>query len=94
MSGPLAFRRIIFPQAVKILLPATANQTIGMLKYTSLVSVLALPELLYSAQLIYAQNFQTIPLLIVAALWYLALTSVLSVGQGFVERRYGRGVQR
>jgi polar amino acid transport system permease protein len=94
MSGPLAFRRIILPQAVKILLPPTANQTIGMLKYTSLVSVLALPELLYSAQLIYAQNFQTIPLLIVVALWYLLVTTVLTFLQMLLERRYGRGDAR
>ena len=51
-------------------------------------------ELMTSVQRIYSVNFQTIPLLIVAAIWYLALTSVLSIGQGFVERRYGRGVHR
>jgi polar amino acid transport system permease protein len=91
MTGSLTFRRIVFPQAVKILLPPTANQTIGMLKYTSLVSVLALPELLYSAQLIYSQNFQTIPLLIVVALWYLIVTTVLTFFQYLLEKRYGRG---
>jgi polar amino acid transport system permease protein len=63
-----------------------------MLKYTSLVSVIALPELLYSAQLIYQQNFQTIPLLMVASIWYLVVTSILSVIQGYVERHYGRGL--
>jgi polar amino acid transport system permease protein len=63
-----------------------------MLKTTSLVVVIGYFELLTSVQRIYSVNFQTIPLLIVAALWYLALTSVLSIGQGFVERRYGRGV--
>jgi len=94
MTGSMTFRRIVFPQAVKILLPPTANQTIGMLKYTSLVSVLALPELLYSAQLIYSQNFQTIPLLIVVALWYLIVTTVLTFFQYLLEKRYGRGDAR
>jgi polar amino acid transport system permease protein len=63
-----------------------------MLKTTSLVVVIGYFELLTSAQRIYSTNFQTIPLLIVAALWYLALTSILSVGQFYVERYYGRGV--
>ncbi|WP_448624991.1 amino acid ABC transporter permease [Geodermatophilus sp. URMC 64] len=94
MTGMLTFRRVVFPQAVKILLPPTANQTIGMLKYTSLVSVLALPELLYSAQLIYSQNFQTIPLLIVVALWYLVVTTVLTYVQYLLEKKYGRGDTR
>lgn len=94
MTGMLTFRRVVFPQAIKILLPPTANQTIGMLKYTSLVSVLALPELLYSAQLIYSQNFQTIPLLIVVALWYLVVTTVLTYFQFLLEKKYGRGDTR
>ena len=65
---------------------------ISMLKTTSLVVVIGYFELLTSVQRIYSTNFQTIPLLIVAALWYLALTSILSVGQYYVERYYGRGV--
>jgi polar amino acid transport system permease protein len=65
-----------------------------MLKTTSLVAVLAFPELLYSAQLIYAVNYQTIPLLITASLWYLIVTSVLSVGQHYLERHYGRGTRQ
>jgi polar amino acid transport system permease protein len=91
MSGWLAFRRIILPQALRVIVPPTGNQVIGMLKYSSLVSVIALPELLYSAQLIYSQNFETIPLLIVVSIWYLVCTSVLSVIQHYVERYYGRG---
>jgi polar amino acid transport system permease protein len=65
-----------------------------MLKLTSLVSVIAYTELLYSAQLIYSRTYQTIPLLIVVSLWYLAITSVLSVGQYYLERRFGRGSAR
>lgn len=84
-------RTITLPQAMRFILPPTGNETISMLKGTSLVSVLSIAELLYSAQIIYARNYQTIPLLIVASLWYLALTSVMSVGQFFIERHFGRG---
>lgn len=94
MQNGMLFRRIILPQALRIIVPPTGNQVIGMLKATSLVSVIALPELLYSAQLIYSANFQTIPLLVVACIWYLIVTSVLSVGQIFVERYYGKGNDR
>ncbi|MBT2532926.1 amino acid ABC transporter permease [Arthrobacter sp. ISL-48] len=83
--------RIVLPQAMKIIIPPTGNQTISMLKTTSLVSVLAFPELLYSAQLVYSANFKTIPLLIAASLWYLLVTSVLSLGQFYIERHYNRG---
>jgi polar amino acid transport system permease protein len=91
LSRTQALRRIVLPQAMRVIIPPTGNETISMLKTTSLVVVIGYFELLTSAQRIYSVNFQTIPLLIVAAAWYLALTSVLSVGQGFVERRYGRG---
>lgn len=94
MTKRLTFRRIVLPQAMRIIMPPTGNQTIGMLKGTSLVSVISLPELLYSVQEVYARNFETIPLLVVASLWYLIVTSVLSVGQHFVERRFRRGQER
>ena len=87
-------KKIILPQALRVIIPPTGNQVIGMLKVTSLVSVIALPELLYSAQLIYAQNFQTIPLLIVASIWYIVLTTILTIVQHFVERRFSRGRRR
>jgi polar amino acid transport system permease protein len=86
-----AFVRIVMPQAMRVIVPATGNQVIGMLKTTSLVSVIGLAELLYSVQIIYAANFQPIPLLLVACLWYLAATTVLSLGQRQLERRLGRG---
>jgi polar amino acid transport system permease protein len=94
MSRMQTLRRVVLPQAMRVIVPPTGNETISMLKTTSLVVVIGYFELMTSVQRIYSVNFQTIPLLIVAALWYLALTSVLSVGQGFVERRYGRGVHR
>ena len=88
------FRVVLLPQAMKAIVPPTGNQLIGMLKYTSIASVVALSELMHSVELIYDRNFETIPLLIVAALWYLVLVSLLSVGQHFVERHYGRGLRR
>jgi polar amino acid transport system permease protein len=94
MSRGQTLRRVVLPQAMRVIVPPTGNETISMLKTTSLVVVIGYFELMTSVQRIYSANFQTIPLLIVAALWYLALTSILSVGQGFVERRYGRGVHR
>ncbi len=94
MSRTQTLRRIVLPQAMRVIVPPTGNETISMLKTTSLVVVIGYFELMTSVQRIYSVNFQTIPLLIVAAIWYLALTSVLSIGQGFVERRYGRGVHR
>jgi polar amino acid transport system permease protein len=93
MSPDLVLRRIVLPQAMRLIIPPTANEIVNMLKSTSLVSVLAVADLMYSVQQIYASNFQTIPLLIVASIWYLALTSVLSVGQHFLEKRYSQGVQ-
>ena len=85
------FRVVVLPQAMKAIVPPTGNQVIGMLKYTSIASVVALHELMHSVESIYSRTFETIPLLIVAALWYLILVSILSVVQHFIERRYARG---
>jgi polar amino acid transport system permease protein len=87
-------RRIVLPQAMRVIIPPTGNETISMLKTTSLVSVIAVAELTYAVQAIYAVNFKTIPLLITASIWYLVCTSVLYVGQYYLERRYGRGAAR
>lgn len=80
-------RRIVLPQALRVIVPPTGNQVISMLKATSLVSVLALGDLLYSAQAIYSRTFETVPLLIVASLWYLIVVTLLSSGQYFIEQR-------
>ncbi len=88
MRPATIFVRIVFPQAMQVIIPPVGNEVISMVKNTSLVSVIALSELLYTAQLIYARTYETIPLLIVASLWYLAIVSILSVGQHFLERRY------
>ena len=88
-------RRIVLPQAMRVILPPTGNETISMLKNSSLVFALgSVFDLLFEAQQIYYANYKTIPLLIVASIWYLALTSVAYVGQYFIERRFGRGFSR
>jgi polar amino acid transport system permease protein len=96
MTRLLTMRRIVLPQAMRVIVPPTGNETISMLKTTSLVSVIALspPELLYAAQLIYSVNYRTIQLLIVASLWYLIMTTVLTMGQYYLERYFGRGATR
>jgi polar amino acid transport system permease protein len=94
MSRLLTMRRVILPQAMRVIIPPTGNETISMLKTTSLVSVIAVTELLYSVQLIYSVNYRTIPLLLVACIWYLMVTTVCSIGQYYIERHFGRGASR
>ena len=94
MTRLQTMRRIVLPQAMRVIIPPTGNETISMLKTSSLVSTIALADLLYSVQLIYSVNFKTIPLLIVAALWYLFFTTLLSIGQYYIERYYARGAAR
>jgi polar amino acid transport system permease protein len=94
MSGAMKMRKVIIPQAMPSIIPATGNQVIGMFKGTSLVSVLGVAELLQSAQLIYARTYETIPLLIVASLWYLVMTLLLSYPQSKLEQRYSRATSR
>ncbi|MEU9856284.1 amino acid ABC transporter permease [Streptomyces sp. NPDC047974] len=87
-------RRIVIPQAMRSIVPTAGNMLIGTLKGTSIVSVLAVHDLLYSVQLVYNQTYQVIPLLMVATLWYVAVTTVLGAGQFYVERHYARGSAR
>lgn len=94
MRSPAIMRRIVLPQAMRVIVPPTGNQVISMLKSTALVSVTSTAELLFTVQQVYNQNFQTIPLLIVASLWYLIITSILSVGQYYLERRFARGSRK
>ena len=94
MSRLQTMRRVVLPQAMRVIVPPTGNETISMLKTSSLVSVIAFTELLYASQLIYSQNYKQIPLLIVASAWYLFLTSILSFGQYYLERHYARGAMR
>jgi polar amino acid transport system permease protein len=92
MAPGQIFRKVVLSQAVRIIVPSLGNQVIGMLKYTSLASFVTLQELLYSAQTIYSRTLQVIPLLIVAAIWYFVLTSILTVLQSLLERRLGRSL--
>jgi polar amino acid transport system permease protein len=94
MTRLQTMRRIVLPQAMRVIIPPTGNETISMLKMSSLVSVIAFTELLYAVQLIYAANYRVIPLLIVASIWYLVVTTLLSIGQYYVERHFGRGSSR
>ncbi|HXP74962.1 MAG TPA: amino acid ABC transporter permease [Stellaceae bacterium] len=90
MTRAQTMRKVILPQALRVIIPPTGNQIIGMLKYTSLASVISVTELLSSAELIYTRTYETIPLLIVASLWYLLLTTLLTAGQRILERWVGR----
>ncbi|MEU8080975.1 amino acid ABC transporter permease [Catellatospora citrea] len=93
MKPAMTMRRIILPQAMRVIAPPMGNEVITMLKSTALVSVIAGRDLMTAVQTVYAQNYKVIPLLAVAAIWYLAMVSVLSLAQYFVERRFGRGHQ-
>jgi polar amino acid transport system permease protein len=94
MTRMQTLRRIVLPQAMRVIIPPTGNETISMLKTSSLVSVISYTELLYAAQKIYSQSFQQIPLLVVTVIWYLFFTTVLSIGQYYIERYFGRGTSR
>ena len=94
MTRLQTMRRIVLPQAMRVIIPPTGNETISMLKTTSLVAFIALSDLFYTVTLIYSTNYKTIPLLLVASIWYLVFTSVLTVGQHYIERYFGRGITR
>jgi len=88
-------RRIVLPQAMRVIIPPTGNETISMLKNTSLVLVLgSVLDLLFESSQIYQANYKTIQLLIVASFWYLMMTSIAYIGQYFIERRFRRGFSR
>lgn len=91
MSGLQNFWKIVLPQAIRIILPPTGNTFIGLLKYSSLASVIGYTDLAGTAAQIYSVNLKTIELLLVISFWYFVATSVFSIGQYFLERRYGRG---
>jgi polar amino acid transport system permease protein len=95
MPWALTMRRVILPQAMRVIIPPTGNELISMLKTTSLVIAVPLSIDLYNVQNnISGVVFRPVPLLLVAATWYLAITSVLMVGQYFLEKRFARGSSR
>ncbi|CAM1650246.1 ABC transporter-like [Bartonella apis] len=86
--------RIVLPQAMRTILPTGFNEIIGLAKGTSMVYVLALPELFYTVQVIYRRNLEVIPLLMVATVWYLVIMTVLSIVQYYIESIYAKGAVR
>jgi polar amino acid transport system permease protein len=96
MSWGLAMRRTVLPQAMRVIIPPTGNEVISMLKTTSLVTAVPFTLDLFgiTAREIAARTFEPVPLLMVAAFWYLVVTSILMVGQFYLERYYSRGVTR
>ena len=94
MSRGMVLRRILLPQAMRMIIPPTGNEMISTLKGSSIVIVIAYSELMTSVQTIYSQTFETIPLLIVASIWYLVLTTVLGLGQRYIEKYFSRGYTR
>ena len=94
MTHGQTLRRIVLPQAMRVIIPPTGNEFISMLKNTSLVVVIGQNELLGRTQAIYSQSGEVFELLVMASLWYLALTSVSYVGQYYLERRFARGSLR
>jgi polar amino acid transport system ATP-binding protein/polar amino acid transport system permease protein len=86
--------RIVLPQAMRTILPTGFNEIIGLAKGTSMVYVLALPELFYTVQVIYRRNLEVVPLLMVATVWYLIIMTVLSVAQYYIERHFSKGALR
>ncbi|MEU0989301.1 amino acid ABC transporter permease [Streptomyces sp. NPDC005953] len=91
MSNRKILTRVILPQAMRVIIPPFGNQFISMLKTTSLVSVIAGSDLMTVSQHLYLANFEVIALLMVASIWYLVLTTVASIAQHFIERRYNPG---
>jgi polar amino acid transport system permease protein len=91
MTRMRALRRIVFPQAMRVVIPPLGNEFIGMVKLTSLASVIQFAEILHNAQNIYYANSRVIELLIVAGIWYLVVVSVLTPAQMLLERRFSRG---
>lgn len=96
MSWGLTMRRTVLPQAMRVIIPPTGNELISMLKTTSLVTAVPYSYDLYSiaSREIAARIFEPVPLLLVAATWYLVVTSVLMVGQHYLERHFSRGISR
>lgn len=96
MSWGMTMRRTVLPQAMKVIIPPTGNEVISMLKTTSLVTAVPYSYDLYSIAMreIAAREFEPVPLALVAAAWYLVVTSILMVGQYYVERYYSRGASR
>lgn len=91
MTSSQSFFKIVVPQAMRVILPPFGNEFISTIKGTSLVSVIAMSDLLFSVQVISDRTYQVVPMLVVACIWYLVVITILTYGQRVLERRYGRG---
>jgi polar amino acid transport system permease protein len=94
MTRRQSLRLVVIPQAMRVIIPPTGNEVISMLKTTSLASSVGVLELFGAVENIYAANYKIMPLLVVASIWYLIVTTVLSIGQFYLERRFARGALR
>jgi polar amino acid transport system permease protein len=94
MNRGLVMRRIVLPQAMRVIIPPTGNETISMLKTTSLAFTASVTELFTRQQQIATATYAVLELLIVASIWYLVMTSILTVGQYYIERHFARGSLR
>jgi len=94
MSRGQTLRSIVLPQAMRVIIPPTGNEVISMLKTTSLVVALSVLDLLGAIQDIIGQNYQPMPMFILASMWYLIISTVLSIGQFYLERYFARGALR
>jgi polar amino acid transport system permease protein len=95
MTRAQILRRIVLPQAMRVIVPPTGNETIAMLKDTSLVAFVPVStELFFQLRAVGSRTFQVFPMLVAATIWYLLLTSVLLVGQYYLERHFSKGVGR
>jgi polar amino acid transport system permease protein len=94
MTRLQTMRRIVLPQAMRVIVPPTGNETISMLKTSSLAAAITVGELLFKAQTVYSRTYQTVPLLMVASFWYLIVSSLLTAGQYYIERYFARGSLR
>lgn len=94
MTRRQSLRYVVLPQAMRVIIPPTGNEVISMLKTTSLAGFVGVVELLGAASNIYSGNYEIMPLLLVASLWYLIVTTILSIGQFYLERHFAKGALR
>jgi polar amino acid transport system permease protein len=94
MTRGQSLRYVVLPQAMRVIIPPTGNEVISMLKTTSLVSVVAVVDLLGAVANIYGQTYQIMPMLLLASMWYLIVSTILSIGQFYLERYFSRGALR
>lgn len=91
MSSWQIMRRVILPQSMRVIIPPMGNETISMLKSTALIALISGHELMTNITIVYSQNLKEMPLLFVASIWYIFLTTLLTIAQHYIERHFGKG---